>query len=1169
MMGKVFKHAVKIAAEAVFLVFIICLMFGGITTYAVDGVTEDGFGSIYANGNTIFIVDYDGSVSTTADTLIYLDSDGNGSFDSAADSVVVLSTFSGNSTAGYDLTLCSVYGGSDSDDVASSKIIMLGGNVFYIYGGGYNGDVAGTADITISGGYVNLVYGGGYYGDVAGVANITISGGSADFVFGGANDMGVTGSTHIVMTDGTVGDIYGGGDYGDITGDVTVEVSGGSVNNVYGGGGYYGTGAVGNDTGVTISGNAAVTNVYGGGCNGEVSGNTGVEVKDTATVTNVHGGGEAAVGGDTNVTISGGAEITYVYGSGKSGAVSGNTYVTINGGTIKSVYGGGANNGHVGGSTYVTVNGGTVTDEIVGGSHSGNVTGSTNVFINSGYINGGGMENGIHNTLTSTNIVGGSYSSGTVGSTNITIDGGLVWNVFGGGGNCHVAGRVHIVMNSGYAKSISGGSVGWGYTGSVLIEFKGGIAEGIDGVGVNGIVTGNTEVIVSGGIIKDYVSGGSTSEGDVYGGDAGGNPFVMVTGGTVQGSVYGVNPYNSITGVATVKIGVDAMVEGDVYLCASDQTVGAGSTIQYEVAFYNGATMYGDTTPQASFYVVENQTAAQPADPAGFYAFDSWVKGDLSEFDFNTPITWPLKLYALWIASLELADGQSVAYTGLAAVYPEGQITNMIDGASYRWQYSTDSGITWMSGMPVNAGTYQLRANAGGAGDYVVATSNIVNLTIDKAVLTATYAGETVAAGQAPALVVMVSGFVNGETAGTAEGYIAPIVTNTNTSAGTYTLTPSGGAALNYSFTYVSGTLTILPVEISLGLADGQSVTYTGQAGVYPGGQISNSGDGTLYEWQYSSDGGVSWVSGMPVNAGTYQVRTSVEGTGVYAPATSNAVTFTIIPAMLTATYAGETVTAGQMPVLAVGVSGFVNGETAGTAAGYISPIVTNTNTSAGTYTLAPSGGAALNYSFTYVSGTLTILPVEISLELAGGQSVTYTGQAAVYPEGQIVNTGGVTLYEWEYSADGGVTWVSGMPVNAGTYQVRASVEGTGVYASAMSNIVNFTIDKAVLTAIYAGETIAAGQVPALVVTVSGFVNGETSGTAAGYIAPIVTNTNTSAGTYMLTPSGGAALNYSFAYVSGILTISSIWDNNVFLPVVISVILLAGAVLTVFWMKKH
>ena len=108
--------------------------------------------------------------------------------------------------------------------------------------------------------------------------------------------------------------------------------------------------------------------------------------------------------------------------------------------------------------------------------------------------------------------------------------------------------------------------------------------------------------------------------------------------------------------------------------------------------------------------------------------------------------------------------------------------------------------------------------------------------------------------------------------------------------------------------------------------------------------------------------------------------------------------------------------------------------------------------------------------------------------------------------------------------------------VGAGTTTITATFAGNANYSTA-SDSFTLTVNKAVLTATYAGETIYVGGTPALKVTVTGFVNNETAGTAAGYTAPSVKNSHTAAGSYTLTPSGGSATNYDFNYVGGTLTI--------------------------------
>ncbi|MEE3362580.1 MAG: YDG domain-containing protein, partial [Anaerovoracaceae bacterium] len=83
---------------------------------------------------------------------------------------------------------------------------------------------------------------------------------------------------------------------------------------------------------------------------------------------------------------------------------------------------------------------------------------------------------------------------------------------------------------------------------------------------------------------------------------------------------------------------------------------------------------------------------------------------------------------------------------------------------------------------------------------------------ITKAPLTATYLGDSITFGETPKYEVQVTGFVNGETAETADDYTAPAIADldkpdvTNNAKISATLTPSGGSAKNYYFNYIGGT---------------------------------------------------------------------------------------------------------------------------------------------------------------------------------------------------------------------------------------------------------------------------------------------------------------------------------------------------------------------------
>ena len=137
-------------------------------------------------------------------------------------------------------------------------------------------------------------------------------------------------------------------------------------------------------------------------------------------------------------------------------------------------------------------------------------------------------------------------------------------------------------------------------------------------------------------------------------------------------------------------------------------------------------------------------------------------------------------------------------------------VTVTADGAKV--SYSADAGKykTYGSTVPTftDVGEYTVYYKAVKANHDDVTGSVMVKIT--PAVLTATYVSEAVRYGAAPALKVDVTSFVNDETAETAADYVAPTVANSNTAVGEYTLTPAGGSAKNYTFNYVSGTLTIL-----------------------------------------------------------------------------------------------------------------------------------------------------------------------------------------------------------------------------------------------------------------------------------------------------------------------------------------------------------------------
>ena len=141
-----------------------------------------------------------------------------------------------------------------------------------------------------------------------------------------------------------------------------------------------------------------------------------------------------------------------------------------------------------------------------------------------------------------------------------------------------------------------------------------------------------------------------------------------------------------------------------------------------------------------------------------------------------------------------------VTYNGLAqtpAVTVKDGSTTLKQGTDYTVAYSDN----------VNAGTATVTVT--GTGNYSGTMTS--TFTIKKASLKATAQNYTILQGNAlPTFEIQYSGFVNDETASVLT--TAPTASCTATSSsvpGTYDITVSGGAATNYDFTYVNGTLTI------------------------------------------------------------------------------------------------------------------------------------------------------------------------------------------------------------------------------------------------------------------------------------------------------------------------------------------------------------------------
>jgi uncharacterized membrane-anchored protein len=396
-----------------------------------------------------------------------------------------------------------------------------------------------------------------------------------------------------------------------------------------------------------------------------------------------------------------------------------------------------------------------------------------------------------------------------------------------------------------------------------------------------------------------------------------------------------------------------------------------------------------------------------------------------------------------------------------------------------------------------------------------------VTINVAKATLTITADSKNKVYGAAlPVLTASYSGFVNGETAAV---LTAPVSLSTGATGaspvGSYTITPGGATASNYTISFVTGALTVtaaplsirpdnltmrqgtaVPTPASLTTAPTLSTTATSASpiGSYP---ITASGAaGSNYSISYvagtltvtakevptitwSAPAGITY--GTVLSATQLNATASVPGTFVYNPAAGTvlqagqnqtlAATFTptdtasyetvptavsinVAKAPLTiAADAKSKVYGAALPALTANYSGFVNGENATSLTTPVSLSTTATaSSSVGGFAITPSGAGAGNYAIEFVNGALTVTPAPLIIKA----------------DDLIMHRG--------------------------------------------------------------------GSVPPLTVTYAGLVNGDTSSSLT--VPPTLATTATSAspvGTYAIAAGGASGANYAITYTEGTLTITA------------------------------
>ena len=306
------------------------------------------------------------------------------------------------------------------------------------------------------------------------------------------------------------------------------------------------------------------------------------------------------------------------------------------------------------------------------------------------------------------------------------------------------------------------------------------------------------------------------------------------------------------------------------------------------------------------------------------------------------------------------------------------------------------------AGTIASTPVYIRLAATDGAGNYsgnVVLTStgaNSASITtavsaVSPKTLTITAANATKVYGTAnPIFTMNYSGFVGTDNAASLTTQPTGTTTATATApVNTYAITPTGGIATNYTFSYVAGTLTITPATLTVTASNASKAYGAALPTLTP---------------TYSGFAGTDNAASLSTPATVATSATATSAIGTYPTTASGAAstnyTFTYVAGTLTVTPAVLTVTANSPskvygtanPALTVSYSGFVGSDNAANLTTQPTATTTATATSpVGIYSVTASGGASPNYTFAYVNGTLTVNKAALTIT-ADNKNMPYGG---------------------------------------------------------------------------------------------------------------------------------------------------------------------------------
>lgn len=535
------------------------------------------------------------------------------------------------------------------------------------------------------------------------------------------------------------------------------------------------------------------------------------------------------------------------------------------------------------------------------------------------------------------------------------------------------------------------------------------------------------------------------------------------------------------------------------------------------------------------------------------------VSGASSDVILNKPVTTTS-------GTINIAAGQNFTNNNASG-------TGLVAGSGRYLVYSSNPTDT-LEGMSGYSKHYNQTYTAGSTPSYA-SSGNWFLYTLAPTLTLSSTASTMIYGDSLSALSPTLTGYIDGDTSaglsGTASYTVGGSVSSSgNPTVGSHTLTYNSGlsSSLGYQISASSGTLTVSTKTVNVSGLTVANKTYDGTttASVSGSGSLTSGGtlssDGKLLTGDSVSVSGSASGVFASANAGTHSVTVtglSLSGTdaanytlgSATGSGTIQKATLSVQAQSLSKIFDGQAFSGGN----GVAYSGFVNGETSAVLGGTLSYSGTSQGAvNVGNYVITPGGLSSSNYDFTYSSGTLSIGAAPLTLRsvsgsIIGNPSKTYDGTTVA-----TLNSSQFTLSGFVGTDGATITKTTGTydSADAGSRTVSVSLSSSDYAPLSGTNLSNYilptslsgsgTINKAALTVTAINATKVFDSKPysgGNGVAFSGLVNGETASVLGGRLSYSGSSQGAvNAGSYVITPGGYTASNYSLSYVNGSLSIT-------------------------------